>query len=131
MDMRGNYRNYREVLAQASPPCVPFIGLYLTDFTFLDDGNPDHLKKPQLINIVKRRLISDAIERFLSYAATQYCLIPISAIQAFLLNCESLDDTTLYKHSLKLERLERRGMTVSNLTKTFKKKDNPRYSVRL
>ena len=33
----------RQTIACASPPCIPFLGLYLTDITFMEDGSPDYL----------------------------------------------------------------------------------------
>lgn len=35
-----NYAEYRAALRRASPPALPFLGLYLTDLTFCHDGNP-------------------------------------------------------------------------------------------
>ncbi|PVV01185.1 hypothetical protein BB560_004407 [Smittium megazygosporum] len=40
-DPSRNYINYRNVLKKSTPPLLPFLGLYLTDLTFVCDGNPD------------------------------------------------------------------------------------------
>ncbi|OMJ26456.1 Cell division control protein 25 [Smittium culicis] len=40
-DPSRNYYQYRAVLKKSSPPLLPFLGLYLTDLTFICDGNPD------------------------------------------------------------------------------------------
>lgn len=45
-----------------------------------------------------------------------YCLVPVVLIQEKLLTCEVLDDMTLYKHSLKLER---RNTNQGNLRKSL------------
>ncbi|KAJ2658973.1 hypothetical protein IWW48_003771 [Coemansia sp. RSA 1200] len=42
LDSDHNYANYRSVLHRSQPPLLPFLGLYLTDLTFLDDGNPTY-----------------------------------------------------------------------------------------
>ncbi|KAI9500020.1 ras guanine nucleotide exchange factor domain-containing protein [Coemansia spiralis] len=42
MDSDHNFANYRSVLRRSQPPLLPFLGLYLTDLTFLDDGNPTY-----------------------------------------------------------------------------------------
>ncbi len=47
MSMEGNYLRYRQVLKQTSPPAVPFLGVFLSDLTFLDDGNPDSIAPQQ------------------------------------------------------------------------------------
>lgn len=50
-----SYRNYREALKMADRPCVPYIGMYLTDLTFIEDGNPNNSNN--LINFSKRKLV--------------------------------------------------------------------------
>lgn len=47
----SNYKTLRGLLRQAIPPCIPFFGMYLTDLTFLEDGNPDLLTGTDLINV--------------------------------------------------------------------------------
>ncbi|KAJ1916366.1 hypothetical protein H4219_003812 [Mycoemilia scoparia] len=44
-----NYRDYRAMVRKAEPPFLPFLGLYLTDLTFINDGNP---------NMRRRKLVS-------------------------------------------------------------------------
>ncbi|KNE63944.1 hypothetical protein AMAG_19095 [Allomyces macrogynus ATCC 38327] len=39
-DPSRNMKNYRDRLAAAKPPIVPFLPMYLKDLTFLNDGNP-------------------------------------------------------------------------------------------
>ena len=41
-----NYAEYRARLRAAAPPCLPFLGLYLTDLTFCSEGNPTHRPSP-------------------------------------------------------------------------------------
>lgn len=36
-----NYSEYRQRLRLAVPPCLPFVGLFLTDLSFITQGNPD------------------------------------------------------------------------------------------
>ncbi|KAK9369632.1 ras guanine nucleotide exchange factor domain-containing protein [Lipomyces kononenkoae] len=36
-----NYASYRTLLRNTSPPCIPYLGVYLTDLTFADEGNSD------------------------------------------------------------------------------------------
>ncbi|KAJ1648706.1 hypothetical protein LPJ64_000025 [Coemansia asiatica] len=42
MNSDHNYANYRELLRKSQPPLLPFLGQYLTDLTFLEDGNPTY-----------------------------------------------------------------------------------------
>lgn len=40
--MDKNYATYRGLLRKHEIPCVPYLGLYLTDLTFVMEGNPVH-----------------------------------------------------------------------------------------
>ncbi|KAI9226183.1 MAG: ras guanine nucleotide exchange factor domain-containing protein, partial [Piptocephalis tieghemiana] len=40
-DHTRNYAEYRARLRSSTPPCLPFLGLFLTDLVFIADGNPD------------------------------------------------------------------------------------------
>lgn len=51
----GNYQRYREVLRDAVPPIIPYLGIHLTDLVFLDEGNPDLLPDTNLLNFWKVR----------------------------------------------------------------------------
>jgi hypothetical protein len=43
---------FRSALGEASPPCIPYIGLVLQDLTFVHIGNPDTIE--DRINFAKR-----------------------------------------------------------------------------
>jgi son of sevenless-like protein len=64
---KSNYRILRNLIKEsAGSATIPFIGVYLTDLTFTNDGNVDdipHAVVPnrQLINFTKRRLYSTSI----------------------------------------------------------------------
>lgn len=67
-----NYAEYRATLRSAHTPCIPFLGVYLTDMTFCHEGNPTHRSSPdlpgvKLINFDKYQKmtkIMSEIERF-------------------------------------------------------------------
>lgn len=40
VDVSRNYAVLRQRLQNHVPPCLPFVGVYLTDLTFVDHGNP-------------------------------------------------------------------------------------------
>lgn len=46
---------YREELRNCNPPVLPYLGVYLTDLTFIEDGNKNTVHG--LINFNKRRLL--------------------------------------------------------------------------
>jgi hypothetical protein len=44
----------RDAVHQANPPLVPYLGVYLSDLTFIEDGNADTVHNG-LINFDKQR----------------------------------------------------------------------------
>lgn len=114
-DVARNHAVYRAELRQRVPPCLPFMGLYLTDLTFVDEGNldtrpvPDSPDGPPLINFDKHiktaRIISD-VQRF----QIPYRLQEIPEIQSWIeaqlsrvKRTGSLDSMKLYRRSLAIE----------------------------
>jgi hypothetical protein len=39
-DSKGNYKNLRAAVKSSNPPIIPYLGVYLSDCTFIEDGNP-------------------------------------------------------------------------------------------
>eukprot|EP00026_Physarum_polycephalum_P000936 Phypoly_transcript_00937.p1 GENE.Phypoly_transcript_00937~~Phypoly_transcript_00937.p1 ORF type:complete len:870 (+),score=157.80 Phypoly_transcript_00937:977-3586(+) len=70
MGMEGSFKVYRNTLVNSTPPCVPYIGVYLTDLVFIEDGNPD--KIGNMVNWTKRRLMYNIISTFQRYQMAQY-----------------------------------------------------------
>lgn len=46
MDPARNFSKYHELLKSINPPCVPFIGFYLSALVFIEDGNKDSVPNP-------------------------------------------------------------------------------------
>ena len=44
----NNFKNYRAALRLVQPPLLPYLGVYLTDLTFIDQGNSDLLPGTQV-----------------------------------------------------------------------------------
>lgn len=101
----NNSRIYREMLRQATLPVMPYLGLYLTDITFIEDGNPDFLEVDgeNLINFKKRELIYRVIDEIQRYQQTPYKTqvdpTVLSALQELPFN----NDDDLYALSLQRE----------------------------
>ncbi len=53
MSTDKSHKRYRELLEESYPPLIPFLGVYLTDLTFVGDGNPDMIGDKH--NFTKRR----------------------------------------------------------------------------
>jgi len=118
MDRNKNFSNYREQLHSVNPPCVPYLGIYLTDLTFIEDGNPDRLKNnDKLINFSKQSKTADVIREIQQYQNQVYCLQDVPELQTYLK--ESLerieDDSDMYDKSLMLEPKEREDEKITRL----------------
>ena len=37
----GRFRNLRDALHRTDPPCIPYLGMYLSDLTFIEEGTPN------------------------------------------------------------------------------------------
>ncbi|RIA80506.1 ras guanine nucleotide exchange factor domain-containing protein [Glomus cerebriforme] len=118
MNSTKNFAEYREMLHSVNPPCVPFLGVYLTDLTFIEDGNPNNLKKSrQLINFSKRMKTAEVIREIQQYQSVPYNLSPVQEIQMFI-QChlqESRDVGDLYDQSLSMEPREREDEKIARL----------------
>lgn len=60
------------------------LGVYLTDLTFLEIGNPDYLPDTHFINFEKRRRVYNLIREIQKYMEVPYAFIPIGQIQEFI-----------------------------------------------
>ena len=48
------FSNYS--VSRCDPPSVPYLGIYLSDLTFIDEGTPNRTEK-NLINFAKMRMV--------------------------------------------------------------------------
>jgi len=100
----SSFKNYRQELHNANPPCLPYLGTYLTDLTFMEDGNPDmsppKTGKLKLINFAKRELIYNVIRELQLYQQNAYKFPVVEPIHTFLLSLPFGDEKDLYELSL-------------------------------
>jgi len=82
-------------------PQVPYIGFYMTDFTFIRDGNSS--QKP-FFNLHKNSMLVKIVGRFNSNLKPCYGFKSIPWIKSFITGWEvTMDDNDLYNLSLKAE----------------------------
>eukprot|EP00008_Paramoeba_atlantica_P002026 CAMPEP_0201502282 /NCGR_PEP_ID=MMETSP0151_2-20130828/84050_1 /ASSEMBLY_ACC=CAM_ASM_000257 /TAXON_ID=200890 /ORGANISM="Paramoeba atlantica, Strain 621/1 / CCAP 1560/9" /LENGTH=875 /DNA_ID=CAMNT_0047895863 /DNA_START=103 /DNA_END=2730 /DNA_ORIENTATION=- len=97
------YKKYREHLHKITPPCVPYLGVYLTDLTFVLDGNPDRVEGGTLINFFKWRKVADIITEIKNYQIRYKSLQVNHQTRTFLLSLEFKDSEECYKWSTRVE----------------------------
>jgi len=95
-----NYKAFRAHLRSVELPCIPYLGMYLTDLTFIEDGNPNMHGK--LVNFFKRQLVSEVISNIQQYQQTPYNLEPVKFLQFWLMNIKTLDKEKCYEMSLQI-----------------------------
>jgi hypothetical protein len=112
IDSNHSYKTYREALTNSSPPCIPHLGVYLQDLTFIEDGNEDMLEE-NLINFTKRRMIYKSILSIRQFQQSPYNFYSVDAIQDHLClaidNSSSVSDDDMFNISRKIEPKELKG----------------------
>ncbi|CAO1416546.1 unnamed protein product [Diamesa tonsa] len=99
----GRFRLMREALHRSDPPCIPYLGMYLTDLSFIEEGTPD-FTTDGLLNFSKMRMIAHVIREIRHFQQTPYKIDHIPKVTSYLLDTSLLlDDDEMYFRSLKIE----------------------------
>ncbi|XP_026212222.1 ras-specific guanine nucleotide-releasing factor 2 isoform X2 [Anabas testudineus] len=99
----GRFKNLRETLKNCNPPCVPYLGMYLADLAFIEEGTPNFTEEG-LVNFSKMRMISHIIREIRQFQQAPYRIEHQPKVTQFLLDKTLvMDEDTLYELSLKIE----------------------------
>ncbi|XP_076162376.1 ras-specific guanine nucleotide-releasing factor 1 isoform X2 [Ptiloglossa arizonensis] len=99
----GRFRNLREALHRCDPPCIPYLGLYLTDLSFIEEGTPT-MTEDGLLNFSKMRMIAHVIREIRHFQQTPYKIELITKVTNYLLDPSLLfNEKDLYRMSLEIE----------------------------
>ncbi len=106
--MTGSFKNLRETVLRGDPPKIPYLGVYLSDLTFIEDGNPNTVtkKRPdsgesvELIFMAKRQLFHKMVSIIQTWQLVPYNLQPVESLQTFLAQLTVIDDKQMYAESL-------------------------------
>lgn len=109
----GRFRNMRDALHKCDPPCIPYLGMYLTDLSFIEEGTPNFTEEG-LLNFSKMRMIAHVIREIRHFQQTPYKIdLNPKAVNYLLDTSQMLPDEKLYQLSLCLEpRLSRLGTKI-------------------
>ncbi|KAM3611630.1 uncharacterized protein V6R79_021747 [Siganus canaliculatus] len=105
IDSSSSFRAYRAALAEADPPCIPYLGLILQDLTFVHLGNPDMLTTSQSpkVNFSKRWQQFNILDTLRSYQQVRYSIQPDDDITSFFNDfSDHLAEEALWELSLRL-----------------------------
>ncbi|XP_027427526.1 ras-specific guanine nucleotide-releasing factor 1 isoform X1 [Zalophus californianus] len=99
----GRFKNLREALKNCDPPCVPYLGMYLTDLAFIEEGTPNYTEDG-LVNFSKMRMISHIIREIRQFQQTAYKIEHQVKVTQYLLDRSFvMDEESLYESSLRME----------------------------
>uniref|UniRef100_A0A8D0P5L0 Ras protein specific guanine nucleotide releasing factor 2 n=1 Tax=Sus scrofa TaxID=9823 RepID=A0A8D0P5L0_PIG len=99
----GRFKNLRETLKNCNPPAVPYLGMYLTDLAFIEEGTPNFTEEG-LVNFSKMRMISHIIREIRQFQQTSFRIDHQPKVTQYLLDkALIIDEDTLYDLSLKIE----------------------------
>jgi len=141
----GSYGKFRKTVKTINPPCIPYIGVYLTDLTFIEDGNPKFLvvepERDDIINFEKMRKVAVVIQEIILFQQKPYNFEKVEPIQNFfekIVRKEGcLDEMTNYQRSRTVEEKEdidefnrkqqkkERKFTIKKTEKTTEKPPTP------
>lgn len=103
IESEGSFRIYRAALAQAKPPCIPYLGLILQDVTFTYMGNKDELPDGK-VNFYKCWQLFQMLEEFKKFRISKYEFERDPKIMAFFGGFQTyLSEDELYNRSLELK----------------------------
>lgn len=84
----NNFKAMREAIPLRSPPVIPYLGMYLTDLIFIEEGIPDSLPGG-LINFSKRRQVATLISSIQQVQLHRYHFSPVEELKVchLFINC--------------------------------------------
>ncbi|KAH3745436.1 Ras guanine nucleotide exchange factor [Pelomyxa schiedti] len=104
--MEKNFKTLRDLTVNRSP-CLPYIGIFLSDLTFIEDGNPNTLPdSPALINWLKMTMTAKIIKEIQQHQSVPFAVLPVISIQAFISDIETkpgISEQDAYNRSLEIE----------------------------
>ncbi|KAL6048690.1 hypothetical protein QOT17_020906 [Balamuthia mandrillaris] len=100
--LSSSHRQLRQATEQRAPPLIPYLGTYLVDLVFINDGNSETTAEG-LINFQKRALQSSIISFLRRFQLHPFHLRPIPQVIHFLLHLPFLSDQECYALSLERE----------------------------
>jgi hypothetical protein len=93
-----NWAELRRSMSGMRTPCVPYIGVFLTDLTFLDESAPDVLDGG-LINFDKLERIYDRLADVVHMQQGAFDFVPQTMLMAYIQQAKPWDEHEVYRVS--------------------------------
>jgi len=108
MDPSNSFRTLRHGIDESGLSAIPYLGMYLSDLTFMEDGNPDEVERSgkKVINFQKHFMIFKTIHQLLRFQTSAEYLKNLKKAEptyTFLYELPTLDENVLYAISLERE----------------------------
>ena len=108
-----NSMNFRNSLNSALLPAIPHVGMFLSDLTFIEDGNNTVIAgkngSEKKINVMKLRKVAGIIERAEEFHRKEYCFHPVDGLLQYILKFIEHDRDSLYNLSYAREPRKNKG----------------------
>lgn len=99
----GRFKNMRDALHKCDTPAIPYLGLYLSDLSFIEEGSPDFVDD-NTVNFSKMRMISHVIGEIQQFQQQIYRIQHKPEVTDYLLDTSTLlTDDQSYAASLSIE----------------------------
>lgn len=99
----GRFKNMRDALHRCDQPCVPYLGMYLTDLSFIEEGTAN-ITEDGLINFSKMRMLRQVIVEIQHFQQMLYQIEYVPRVSYYLLDTSKLlEEEEIYNFSLEME----------------------------
>lgn len=97
------YKKLRKATREAPPPVTPYVGLYLSDLTFMSEGSSTKLAN-NFINLRKFYLMGGSLREIQEFQLTRTDIAPKEKILQYILSTVKYDDDNdCFQESLRIE----------------------------
>eukprot|EP00123_Amoebidium_parasiticum_P017965 comp24048_c0_seq1/m.43151 comp24048_c0_seq1/g.43151 ORF comp24048_c0_seq1/g.43151 comp24048_c0_seq1/m.43151 type:complete len:1138 (-) comp24048_c0_seq1:478-3891(-) len=101
----GNRAAYRLALNKRQPPCLPYVGFYLSDVVLADEAAPDwiHHGGHTLVNFMKYLAMANIFDEMRRFMLVPFEPQDTLALDRYLMSLPPLNEEEAYQRSLELE----------------------------
>lgn len=104
-----SFGNLRKAIKESSTPLIPYLGLYLTDLVFIEEGNPETFDEDgvKMVNFRKSEMLAEVLLEIQNFQESKYTYQTKNpALNYLFLTYEPKSERELYKWSLEVEKRE-------------------------